>query len=165
MSDHGRVGKGVTRRFTRFAHQKYLNLETRRKTGKPVTTPVWFAEENGTPYIHSLANTGKVKRIRNNPKVRIVPCDVRGNPTGEWVDAKARILDERGAALGHTLLNQKYGWMKRIGNAFGQLRQRQRVVIAINPVRNVLQRKSLLPGGALQIVARERLIAAFFAAA
>src|SRR5215216_4636122 len=69
-----------TNRFTQFAHQKYLNLETYR-------------------------NAGKVKRIRHNRKVRIVPCDVRGNPKGEWVEAEARILDEAGAALGHTLLN------------------------------------------------------------
>jgi uncharacterized protein len=121
-----------TNSFTQFANQKYLNMETYRKTGKPVATPVWFAEENGTLYIYSLANAGKVKRIRNNPQVRIVPCDVRGKPKGEWVEVKARILDERGAALGHRLLNQKYGWMKRIGDAFSQLRQRRRVVIAMD---------------------------------
>jgi uncharacterized protein len=121
-----------TNSLTKFANQKYLNMETYRKTGKPVATPVWFAEENGTLYIYSLANAGKVKRIRNNPQVRIVPCDVRGKPNGEWVEVKARILDERGAALGHRLLNQKYGWMKRIGDAFSQLRQRRRVVIAMD---------------------------------
>jgi uncharacterized protein len=121
-----------TNSFTPFANQKYLNMETYRKTGKPVATPVWFAEENGTLCIYSLANAGKVKRIRNNPQVRIVPCDVRGKPKGEWVEVKARILDERGAALGHRLLNQKYGWMKRIGDAFSQLRQRRRVVIAMD---------------------------------
>ena len=121
-------------RLTQFANQKYLNLQTYRKTGKPVATPVWFAEENGIFYIYSLARAGKVKRIRNRPRVRIVPCDVRGSPTGEWVEAKARILDERGAALGHQLLNKKYGWMKRIGDAFSRLRRRQRVVIAIEMV-------------------------------
>jgi PPOX class probable F420-dependent enzyme len=120
-----------TNRLPQFANQKYLTMETYRRTGKPVATPVWFAEENGTLYIYSLANAGKVKRIRNNPKVRIVPCDMRGNPKGEWVEAKARILDERGATLGHKLLNKKYGWMKRIGDAFSKLRQRQRVVIAM----------------------------------
>ena len=121
-----------TNSLTQFANQKYLNMETYRKTGKPVATPLWFAEENGTLYIYSLANAGKVKRIRNNPKVRIVPCDVRGKPKGEWVEAKARILDEQGATLGHKLLNMKYGWIKRIGDVFSQLRQRQRVVIAMD---------------------------------
>ena len=120
-----------TNSSSQFANQRYLNMETYRKTGKPVATPLWFAEENGTLYIYSLANAGKVKRIRNNPKVRIVPCDMRGKPKGEWVEAKARILDERGTTLGHKLLNKKYGWMKRIGDAFSKLMQRQRVVIAL----------------------------------
>ena len=120
-----------TNDLTQFANQKYLNMETYRKTGKPVATPLWFAEENGTLYIYSLANAGKVKRVRNNPKVRIVPCDMRGKPKGEWVEARARILDQRGATLGHKLLNMKYGWMKRIGDVFSKLMQRQRVVIAL----------------------------------
>jgi PPOX class probable F420-dependent enzyme len=118
-----------------FAHQKYLNLETYRRAGTPVATPVWFAEAQGTLYIYSLTNAGKVKRIRNNPKVRIVPCDVHGHPKGAWTDAQARILDAQGAALGHQLLNQKYGWMKRIGDVFSRLRRRPRVVIAIDIVK------------------------------
>jgi PPOX class probable F420-dependent enzyme len=120
--------------LTQFAHQQYLNLETYRKTGVPVATPVWFAEAHGTFYIYTLAHAGKVKRIRNNPQVRIVPRDARGHPTGEWVDATARILDAHGAARGHQLLNQKYGWLKRIGDVFSRLRRRPRVVIAIDVV-------------------------------
>jgi uncharacterized protein len=120
-----------TDRLAQFANQRYLNMETYRKTGKPVATPLWFAEENGTLYIYSLANAGKVKRIRNNPKIRIVPCDMRGKPKGNWVEAKARLVDERGAALGHQLLNKKYGWMKKVGDAFSKAMQRRKVVIAI----------------------------------
>jgi uncharacterized protein len=120
--------------FTQFAGQKYLNLATYRKNGRPVATPVWFAEDHGTFYIYSLENAGKVKRIRQNRQVRIVPCDVRGHPTGAWVDATARTLDAQAAARGHQLLNQKYGWLKRIGDAVSRLRRRQRVVIAIDLV-------------------------------
>jgi PPOX class probable F420-dependent enzyme len=116
---------------SQFAKRKYLNLETYRKSGKAVATPVWFAENAGTFYMYSLADAGKVKRIRNNPQVRIVPCDMRGAPDGEWVEAKARILDEQGEALAHTLLTGKYGWMKRIGDAFSKLMQRRRVAIAV----------------------------------
>jgi hypothetical protein len=56
---------------------------------------------------------------------------MRGNPKGGWVEAKARILDERSTPLGHKLLIEKYGWMKRIGDAFSKLRRRRRVVIAL----------------------------------
>src|SRR6185436_6353078 len=121
-------------KLTQFANYNYLNLESYRKTGHPVTTPMWFAEYNGALYIYSLANSGKVKRIRNNANVRVVPSDTRGKPKGEWVEAKARILDERGAELGHKLLNEKYRWMKRMGDIFSKLRKRDKVVIALEVV-------------------------------
>lgn len=121
-----------TKRLAPFANQKYLNLETYRKTGQPVSTPVWFAEQNGVLYIYSLANAGKIKRIRNNPHVRVAPCDFRGKLKGEPVDAEAVILDSAGAERGHTLLNQKYGWMKKAGDFFSRLRGRERAVVAIH---------------------------------
>jgi PPOX class probable F420-dependent enzyme len=66
--------------LTQFARQTYRNIETDRETGTPVATPVWFGEDLSTFYSDSRAQPGKVKRRRNNPKVRLVPCDIRGNP-------------------------------------------------------------------------------------
>jgi uncharacterized protein len=114
-----------------FAGQKYLSLESYRKNGTPVSTPVWFAEDDGVFYVYSLANAGKVKRIRNNPRVRIMPCDIRGNPKGEWADAEARIADAATAVKGHKLLNKKYGLLKRVGDVFSKLRKRERAVVTI----------------------------------
>ena len=93
----------------------YLNLETYRKAGVAVATQVWFAAAGGTLCVHSLADAGKVKRIRSRAQVRIAPCDIRGKLKGEWVGASARIVHGEEAALGHRLLDQKYGWMKRFG--------------------------------------------------
>ena len=76
-----------------FASAQYLNLETFRKTGVGVRTPVWFALEKDVFYIYTLPEAGKTKRIRNNPKVRMAPCDMRGNLRGAWVEARARICD------------------------------------------------------------------------
>ena len=118
-------------KISRFAGQKYLNLETYRKSGVAVATPVWFAEDAGVLYIYSLANAGKVKRIRNNPRVRVMPCDMRGIPKGEWVDARARMLDDAGAERAHRLLDKKYGWMKKIGGLYSKLMKRERAAIAI----------------------------------
>jgi uncharacterized protein len=97
-----------------FADQKYLNLETYRKNGTPVATPMWFAEHHGTLYVYSRADAGKVKSIRQNSTVRVVPCTAGGTPTGDWVAGTARILDAPGATIGHQRLNATYGWMKRI---------------------------------------------------
>lgn len=117
--------------LSQFANEKYLNLESYKKTGVPVLTPLWFAEENGLIYIYSVADAGKVKRIRNNPRVRIAPCDMRGKLQGDWVEGRARILDEAEAQHGNSLLDQKYGLMKKAGNLLSRLRRRKRAFIAI----------------------------------
>jgi PPOX class probable F420-dependent enzyme len=117
--------------ISQFAGQKYLNLETYRKNGNAVATPVWFAEDAGVLYIYSLANAGKVKRIRNNPRVRVMPCDMRGKPKGEWVEGAARILDDAGSERAHRLLDKKYGWMKKVGGLYSKLMKRERAAIAI----------------------------------
>jgi len=119
-------------RLKAFHGHKYLNLETYRKTGVAIATPVWFAAEGDTLWIYSVANMGKVKRIRNNPKVRVAPCDVRGGLKGDWVEARARIVTGADEALGHRLLEQKYGWMKKFGNVYSRLLGRERAVMAIN---------------------------------
>ena len=117
--------------LTPFAGQQYLNLESVKRDGTPVQTPVWFAEEQGVLYIYTLANAGKVKRIRRNPHIRIAPCTMRGTVTGPWVEAEAIIVDATTAAHGHALLRHKYGWLKKIDDLCSRLLHRERVVIAI----------------------------------
>jgi len=120
----------------RFDSSKYINLQTFRKTGVAVSTPVWFASDpmpSSVPrfYVYTLPDSGKVKRIRNNPKVRIAPCNMRGDLRGAWVDATARICDADEVAKGQSLLNRKYGLMKRIGDFFSRMRGRVQTVLAI----------------------------------
>jgi uncharacterized protein len=114
-----------------FSRHRYLSLETYRRTGQAVATPVWFVVDRDVIYVYSLATAGKVKRIRNNPRVRIAPCDARGRLTGAWVEATAGIVDERNAAQAHGLLRAKYGWMKRLADLFRKMRPKPRAVLAI----------------------------------
>ena len=117
-----------------FALARYLNLETFRKTGVGVRTPVWFAQqpERSIFYIYSEAEAGKVKRIRNNPKVRVAPCNFRGNLRGAWVDAHARICVDDESVRGQQLLRRKYGWLKIAGDFFSRLLGHKQVVLAID---------------------------------
>ncbi len=115
-----------------FAGHKYLNLETYRRDGTPVQTPVWFAEDGGVLYIYSLADAGKIKRIRRNPQVRIAPCSFRGALLGTWVEGKARILEAAEAAHADRLLNQKYGWQRKLGNFWRRFAPKERAVVALN---------------------------------
>ena len=115
-----------------FAGQPYLNLESYRKDGQGVRTPLWFAEEGGVLYISTPARSWKVKRIRRNPKVCIVPSTLGGKPRGEWVDATARLENGPAAARAQELLIQKYGWQKKLINFFAGLAGRKSVVISIH---------------------------------
>jgi len=118
--------------IAQFAKANYLNLETFRKTGAGVRTPVWFAQQGTVFYIYTLPDSGKVKRIRNNPKVRVAPCDMRGNLSGAWIDARARLCSGDETAHGQDLLRRKYGWMKIVGDFFSRLRGRIQTVVAIH---------------------------------
>src|SRR5574340_863432 len=110
--------------FATFAGHKYLNLETFRKSGEGVKTPVWFAADPKTDlasdearlYAYTIGNSGKVKRLRNNGRVRIAPCDMRGKLLGEWVDARAELVAGAEAAYGDGLLNKKYFPWKQLLN-------------------------------------------------
>jgi PPOX class probable F420-dependent enzyme len=74
-----------------------VSLTTFRKSGEAVVTPVRFALESGKVYVSTGTKSGKVRRIRSNPKVRLAPCTMRGKVVGPTVEATARILsvDER----------------------------------------------------------------------
>ena len=74
--------------------QQFINLTTFRKNGEPVSSPVNFATYDGKVYIITGRNSWKVKRIQNDPYVRIEPCDWNGNPLGGTIKGKARILPE-----------------------------------------------------------------------
>lgn len=93
-----------------FAGREFLSIETFRKSGVGVRTPMWFAEDGGEFLLWTDVNSGKVRRIRNNPEVRIAPCSRFGDVTGEWVAGRASI-DETPEAVGRvaSLLRRKVG--------------------------------------------------------
>jgi uncharacterized protein len=96
-----------------FTGQKYLSLATFRKTGAAVHTPVWFVKNDDRLYLFTNPKSGKVKRIRNNPRVRIAPCTMRGRLTGAEFEATARIVTPSEAEQGLRLMKKKY-WLMRI---------------------------------------------------
>lgn len=65
-----------------FEGQKYICLETYKKNGQGVKTPVWFVISDGIVYVTTMNSTWKVKRLKNNKSVRIVPSNFKGEPKG-----------------------------------------------------------------------------------
>ncbi len=122
----------TTERLAPFRDQKYLNLETFRRDGRGVKTPVWFVLHQNALYAYTEAGSWKVKRLRNNPHVRVAPCDMRGNVTGEWQAATAKLVSGEEEQAANRLLDQKY-FLKKIFNLLTKLNRHKRVMIKIEP--------------------------------
>ncbi|MGW3802474.1 PPOX class F420-dependent oxidoreductase [Streptomyces clavifer] len=95
-----------------FSHSEYVSLTTYRKDGTPVATPVWAAADGDELYVWTRSDSWKVKRLRNNPRVLVTVCDVRGRiaegaPSAE---GEARLLDKDGTAGVRKVLARKYTW-------------------------------------------------------
>ena len=119
--------------------EHYINLSTRKRDGSFVNTPVWFVQERETNnyYVYSLNNSGKVKRIRNFPDVKVATCNFSGKLKGNWVDAKADLVDEsENIKIAYSCLRMKYGIRFRVGDVFswikGTYHRRQIIRFSIN---------------------------------
>ncbi len=114
---------------------KYIALETFRKSGEGVKTPVWTVAQDGKLLVWTQGDSWKVKRARNNRQVRVAKCDMRGNTEGPWVEGVvASISDDREqkrAMRGH--LRRKYPFMYSILSFIAALRRENsgRVVVEI----------------------------------
>ena len=122
-------------RAKQFSGGQYISLETYRRTGAPVRTTVWLVEEKGTIYVRTGPNSGKVKRIRHDPHVRIARTDLRGNIRGEWADGRARFLGEEESERIMVFFRRKYGlqikllgWIARVMRT----RRVQQIFLAID---------------------------------
>lgn len=93
--------------------QKYISLTTFRKSGAAVNTPVWFAEEGDKLYVKTRNDSGKYKRIRNNPQVKVAACTMSGKMTGPEFSATARVLPPEQWGEATKALHRKY-WLSRL---------------------------------------------------
>ena len=105
-------------KLEQFFDQKYINLETYKKDGTPIRTPVWFVIDKNLIYVITRDSTGKVKRLRNNQNVRIVPCSFKGEPKNEWVKGAAEKITGEEADKVIKLRKKKYGMFVRLIGIF-----------------------------------------------
>ena len=57
-----------------MADARFVSLTTFRRSGEPVSTPVWVGRDGGSLVVLTPADSGKVKRLRADPRVEIRPC-------------------------------------------------------------------------------------------
>lgn len=90
------------------AHKRTL-LATFRRNGVSVATPVWAAEADGRFYVRSERTAGKIKRLRNDPRVLVAPCTVRGKPLGAPLEATASVVAPEREHVVEQALARRYG--------------------------------------------------------
>lgn len=118
--------------FHEIGNPTYIALETFRKSGEGVITPVWVTAEGDKLYVWTVSDSGKVKRIRNNGRVRVAVSDARGNPKSEWVEARARVLDKPDAERAQQQrLAAKYGWQFQVFNLMNRFSRNQSGHVAL----------------------------------
>jgi PPOX class probable F420-dependent enzyme len=57
-----------------LADHRFVSLTTFRRSGAPVSTPVWVARDGNSLVVLTPAGSGKVKRLRHDPRVELRPC-------------------------------------------------------------------------------------------
>ncbi|MEV6979427.1 PPOX class F420-dependent oxidoreductase [Kitasatospora sp. NPDC093806] len=118
-------------RLVTLSAGSYLRVTTFKKDGTGVPTPVWVVRDGEALGIWTVADSWKVKRIRNRPDVLVGPCDVRGNPTGAAYPATAEILSPERTAAYRTLLRQKYNLLGVLTLLGSRLRRGERGTVGI----------------------------------
>ena len=102
----------ATSSLSQFDGESVISVETYRKNGEPVRTPVWFLKEDDRLVVHTGGRSGKVKRIKGNSKVRVAPSKFRGEPKGDYIDARAEIVNDPDTVKKYySLIYKKYGLM------------------------------------------------------
>lgn len=120
--------------FSRFEKLKYINIETYRRSGDGVPTPVWFVESGGALFLLTRGDSGKVKRLRHNKSVRVAPCKMDGDLTGDWISGEAAFVDSEDAVEEiKSLFDEKYGTLSRLTHMFSRLQRKKRVFIKVIP--------------------------------
>ncbi len=117
-----------------LADERYINLESFKRDGTGVRTPVWVAPLEGALVIFTLVESFKVRRIARDPRVRVAACDVRGKLRGPWHEGRCvRVEDPELERRAYAALRRKYGLQMRLGDVLSRLsgRMKRRIVMKI----------------------------------
>ena len=113
---------------------KYVSFTTYRKSGEPVSLPVWVVPFDGGYAFTTDLNSHKVRRVRNDARATLRVCDVRGRVadgaathTGAAVIlpdsdvARVTALVKKKYRIGWALLGVMELWQKITGKADGSV--------------------------------------------
>lgn len=128
----------MTPTFADLAKSQYLLLTTFTKDGRAKPTPIWAAldkERGDRLLVITRADSWKVKRIRNTPRVTLATCTIRGQATSEAVEGTAAILDKSHNPAVYDAIGRRYGIVGKVFNVVSKLRggMRNNVGLELKP--------------------------------
>ena len=107
--------------------ERYLSLTTFRSSGDPVSTPVWFAPDtDGSVLVYVEVDSGKVRRLQQDPSCEVAACDRRGSVHGPTLQAYGTIIGGPDATTVRRAIADRYGWQWTAFDLLWPLRNRGR---------------------------------------
>ncbi len=103
--------------FAALGDERFVSLTTFRRSGERVSTPVWIGRDGEALVVTTPAASGKVKRLRNDPRVEMRPCGRMGRVEdgAEPVAGVAEIVADAGGRERSTeIIRRKYGLEYRV---------------------------------------------------
>ncbi|TML35439.1 MAG: PPOX class F420-dependent oxidoreductase [Actinobacteria bacterium] len=101
---------GTAKDFSALNGGRHALIVTFRRSGEPIPTPVNFGlDGEGRLYFRSERRVPKVRRIENDPHVRVCPCNFRGKPTGPVTEGRARVLPKEEETHAYKALAANWG--------------------------------------------------------
>ena len=104
----------MTPTIDELAASKYLSLTTFKKDGSAVATPVWLVRDGEVLRVITGAESGKAKRLANNPSVLVAVCDSRGKLKGPQGQATAVLQEPAETAQTAAAIKARYGFFGRV---------------------------------------------------
>jgi PPOX class probable F420-dependent enzyme len=123
--------------FAALGDEQFLSLTTFRKSGERVSTAVWIGRDGDALIVTTPEASGKVKRLRNSPRVEVRPCNRMGRVKAgvEPVGGVAEVLTDEGSRERLTgIIRRKYGLEYRVVMSIERLinsGQENRVILRI----------------------------------
>jgi PPOX class probable F420-dependent enzyme len=119
--------------FDHLRGHKYAVVVTFRKSGEAVPTAVWFGIDGGNLYVRTEGRSGKVKRIRHDPRVLVAPSGFRANPLGPAAEGRARIVEPDEEDRAESAIRENYGLFRRLYEGVGNRLDADMVYLEISP--------------------------------
>jgi PPOX class probable F420-dependent enzyme len=110
--------------FAALGDEPFLSLTTFRKSGERVSSAMWVARDGDALIMFTPESSGKVKRLRNSPRVELRPCNRMGRMKEgvEPVAGIAEVLtDEDTLERATGMIRRKYGLMYQVIMAIERL--------------------------------------------